>query len=74
MLENISLILNLKILKFKLELDKPDCVRDGVPVYKMKNAVYNFGKIEDTKLKIVIDALEQPFKYIKLVGSLPLKG
>lgn len=63
-----------KNIKFKLELDKPDCVRDGVPVYKMKNAVYNFGKIEDTKLKIVIDALEQPFKYIKLVGSLPLKG
>jgi len=61
-------------IKFTFDLSKPSVVRDGVAYYKMKNASFNFGRIQETKLKIVIDALEHPIKYAKAVLELPLKG
>ncbi len=62
-----------KNIKFTFDLKNPSVVRDGVPYYKMQNAVFNFGKIEETRLKIVIDAFEHPIKYAKMVFTLPLK-
>ncbi len=66
--------LKFKNIRCTFDLESPSTVRDGVRYYKMKDATFNFGKIEETKLKIVIDAIEIPIKYAKMVFTLPLKA
>ena len=40
----------------------------------MKNAVFNFGRIKNTRIKAIIDAFERPVVLIKKIGNLPLNG
>lgn len=61
-----------KNIRFKLNLDKPTEMVNGEPVYGMQDIVFNFGEIEDTKIKIIIDAFEKPFRYITMIASFPL--
>ena len=62
-----------KTIRFGLDLSQPSGMVNGDPVYRMQNAVFNFGEIEDTKIKIVINALEKPIRYISMVAGFPLK-
>ena len=59
---------------FRLNLNEPSKVDNGVEFYKMKNAVFNFGRIKNTRIKAIIDAFERPVVLIKKIGNLPLNG
>lgn len=58
--------------KFEIDLSATPKVRDGVKYYKMSNGEFNFGRIKESKWKVVIDAVTYPFKAIKSLFKIPL--
>lgn len=59
-----------KEISFEFDLKNPDII-DGVEYFRMKNAVYNFGKIKETRTKILMDAVSYPFKAVKNILTAP---
>jgi len=66
-----SLDAKFKSLDFKLDLSNPASGPDGELYYAMKSPVFDFGRIKDTKTKILLDALGFPVKTLKKVIFFP---
>lgn len=63
----------IKGIDFKLDLSMPDKIIGGKEYYSMKDAVYNFGAIEERKRKVVLDAICYPFKAFSHFVSTPTR-
>jgi len=59
-------------IEFEIDYDNPVII-NGVEYFRMKNAEYNFGRIKDTKLKILLDAVSYPFRAVKNILTAPAK-
>ncbi len=59
-----------KSIDFKIDYDNPEII-DGIKYYGIKDGVYNFGAIKETKIKILLDALSYPFKAVKNILTVP---
>lgn len=59
-----------KSIDFEIDFENAKII-DGIKYYPMKNAEYNFGRIKETKTKILLDAITYPFKAVKNILSAP---
>lgn len=59
-----------KTITCSFDFENPVVV-DGINYYKMKDAVYNFGKIKETRRKIIMDAISYPFKAVRNILTAP---